>query len=144
MAKEIYMSSESTDTLYAIVYQQSDGKVWNGSAFEAWVDGNIGTYDIAMTASGDMFFGDFPAVPEVDGASDKYIVQVRKQLGASPAITDDLIGQGFMEWGTSGGDETTDTGEVTSGSIAGSNSIASHDYPENEDDLTLRKARIYL
>lgn len=99
MANEIALSFDSASTLYALVYRQSDGYIYDvgHTAFEAvgtWNDARVAECDIAMTASGDMHFGTFPVV-----AAGTYYVQIRKRVGASPDTDDIIAAQGFMVWG---------------------------------------------
>jgi len=88
MANEIYHDYDSASTLYAFVYRQSDGYIYDvgDTAFEAigtWNDARADQCDIAMTASGDFHMGAFPAV-----AAGTYYVVIRDQAGANAAIAD--------------------------------------------------------
>lgn len=102
MSNEIVLAFDTGYTLYARVFD-STGQVWNTSgtpAFEAWADGNVGDYDIAMAdkSSGE-YIGDFPtAITE-----GRYVVVAYKQAGANPHITNDaVVGAGMAVWnGTS-------------------------------------------
>ena len=98
MSKEIYQSFDSASALYALIYRQSDGFIYDAGdeAFEAigtWNDARADECDIPMTAIGDMHYADFPAVS--DGT---YQVQIRLQTGAGPSADDPPIAQGIMEW----------------------------------------------
>lgn len=87
---KISLFSPAGATLYAIVRNRSDGQVWNGSAFEAWSDGSIGTYDVPLTDhGGDYYSVTFPGGITLDGTL--YDVGVYKQAGGSPAITDIML-----------------------------------------------------
>ena len=115
MANEIRLSYLSGYTTYAIV-RNGSGQVWNTSgtpAFEAWVDGNIADYDIALTdKSGDMYLGDFPT-----STAGTYFIQYYIRAGAAPAITDSMIDTAPFVW--------DGTSEVTVGSFwgAGANTV---------------------
>ena len=98
MSGEVSHGLDSADTAYFLVYRPSDSYIWDVSsgAFEAvgtWNDTRVGECDIAMTAAGDVHFGDFPSVP-----LGEYHVQVRKQAGVNPDTDDIPIGQGIMHW----------------------------------------------
>ena len=100
MANEIYQAYDSASTLYAFVYRQSDGYIWDvgDTAFEAigtWNDARADECDILLTPAGDMHFVDFPS-----GITDagNYIVQIRIRAGASPDTDDMILSQGFMIW----------------------------------------------
>ncbi len=75
------------------------GEVWNGTAFDAWSDGAIATYGIAMTAdgTGGHFRGDFPAAITTPG---RYSWVVYEQaIAAALAITDvPATTPGFTDW----------------------------------------------
>jgi hypothetical protein len=98
MANEISFSYDSSFVLYAFVYRQSDKYIYDvsDSAFEVlgtWNDARAISCSIAMTASGDMHFADFPIVEA--GA---YFVQIRLRSGASASVNDVPVAQGFMVW----------------------------------------------
>lgn len=95
MANELRINIPDVSTVYVVVRRNSDGYVWNGAAFEVWADGSIGNYDVALTArSGDFYEADFPiAITAGDYTSVYY-----EQLGASPAIADELIASDRFYW----------------------------------------------
>lgn len=97
MSNEIPFAFDKDFTLYARVFN-STGQVWNGSAFEDWVDGNVGNYDISLTdKSSGQYIGDFPTI-----AAGRYKVNIYEQAGANPAIADTVVGHGEILWdGTS-------------------------------------------
>ncbi len=114
MANEIIFAFDKGFTLYARVFNAS-GQVWNGSAFEDWVDGNVGNYDISLTdKTSGQYIGDFPTI-----AAGRYKVNIYDQASANPAIADTVVGSGEILWdGTSeifGADEDdiTDAHETT-------------------------------
>src|SRR4051812_40921888 len=89
MSRELRITFQGTATLYAIVRRISDGFAWNGSAFEAWVDGNVGNYDIPLTSrGGDLYDADMPTAV---AACDMRVV-FYQQAGGAPAITDYIVG----------------------------------------------------
>ncbi len=100
MANEV-VHGANTGTVYYFRVFDSSGQVWNTSgtpAFEAWQDGNVTDYDIALTdkTSGE-YIGTFPSCD-----AGRYRVKIYKRAGANPAITDKVRGQGWILWdGTS-------------------------------------------
>lgn len=78
-------------TVYAIV-RDNDGDVWNGSAFETYSAGNLGTYDIPLTEQGTSGFyaANFPS--GIATSDIPYAVTAHQQPGASPVEGDLLIG----------------------------------------------------
>jgi len=98
MANEIFHGADEAKTLYALVYRVSDKYIYSvtNSAFEAvgtWNDARADACDIAMTASGDAHFADFPIV-----APGVYDVLIKVQAGGSPDSDDKETGQGVMSW----------------------------------------------
>ena len=114
MANEIVFAFDKDNTLYARVFD-STGKVWNGTAFEVWVDGNVTDYDITVTdQSSGQYIGDFPST-----AAGRFKVNIYLQTGGTPAITDQVVEAGEILWaGTSeifkaDEDDITDAHEIT-------------------------------
>ena len=100
MSNELVFAFDKSSTLYARVFD-STGKVWNTSgtpAFETWANGNVTDYDIALTdKTSGQYIGDFPST-----TAGRYKVNIYLRAGASPAITDTVLGTGEMLWdGTS-------------------------------------------
>lgn len=94
-------------TLYAIVRNASTYTVWNGSSFETWANGNIATYDIALTdQGGDEYATAFPSAI----TAGNYIVDYYEQAGATPAITDLRLTGELVYWS---GTALSDTSSVT-------------------------------
>jgi hypothetical protein len=108
MASELRTTySGDAATVYAVIRRVSDAYVWNGSTFEAWVNGNIATYDIAMTAKGgDLYQADFPS----SIVAGQYLVYYYSQAGGTPAITDFIIGSEARTWN---GASLSDPGDAT-------------------------------
>lgn len=96
MADELNVNFQgSAATLYAIIRRASDTYAWNGSAFEAWSDANVGTYDIPLTdKGGDFYSADFPSAI----VSGDYSVFYYEQAGGSPATTDLLLDREDVYW----------------------------------------------
>ena len=57
MSNEIFHNFPSGNTLYAIIHKKTDDTVniTGTNNFEAWVDGNIDTYDVPL-AQGEIFW----------------------------------------------------------------------------------------
>lgn len=108
MARELRITYQGASaTLYAVIRRISDSYVWNGSAFEAWANGNIATYDIALTdRGGDLYSADWPSAM----AAGDYRVIYYYQPGAAPAITDDILATTDRHWD---GQAATSTSDVT-------------------------------
>lgn len=95
MANELDITYPTAGTFYAIVRRVSDGTVWNGTAFEAWVDGNIANYDLPLTSfGGDYYATNFPATI----VAGDYRVFYYKQAGGVPAISDILVASEDFSW----------------------------------------------
>jgi hypothetical protein len=100
-------------TLYAILRRVSDGYVWNGSAVVAWVNANIATYKIALAdQGGDLYSVSVPA--DLPRGID-YDAIYYKQVGGSPAITDDILTREQFTWrGNIDSEDLGDGGEIIS------------------------------
>jgi hypothetical protein len=88
LANELNAIYNGSATLYATIVQKSDGTIWNGSAFETYAAGSIGTYDIPLTALGDFYSEDFPG-GIANGTNCKVVIYL--QAGGSPAVTDEPL-----------------------------------------------------
>lgn len=90
MAGELNTFFNGSATIYATVRSPGDsGTVWNGSAFVAFVNGDIANYDIPLTSrGGDFYSADFPS-GIANGTPCE--IAVYEQAGGSPAITDLLL-----------------------------------------------------
>jgi len=92
---ELELSYQGSGTLYAIIRRQSDSYVWNGSAFAAWSDGSIASYDIPLTnRGGDLYQADFPA----SIIAGNYRIFYYEQASGSPAITDLVLKSPARYW----------------------------------------------
>lgn len=93
MANELQTRYAGGGTAYAIIRRKTDGYVWNGVALVAWVDGNIGTYDIPLSSLGGLLYAaDLPAA--LVGVEDLR-VYFFEQSGGSPAIDDPAMGESY-------------------------------------------------
>lgn len=110
MANEIRATGATGLTLYAVIRNASN-QVWNGSAFEAYNASNYATYDVALTEQGatGRYAVSFPAGIVTAGL---YYVDVRRQAGGSPAVSDLSLGEMEIVW--DGNSETT-LADVSSG-----------------------------
>jgi hypothetical protein len=98
MANEIGpVPGVSAATHYFQLFRLTDNAVWKttASAFEAFEPANWADYDVPLveeTGTG-LFFGDLPAVP-VGG----YQVVAYERAGGAPAITDNKVFLGGLDW----------------------------------------------
>ena len=125
MAREIYHTYPSGETLYAFIRQKSDDTVniQGTNNFEVWVDGNIGTYDHPMTdRGGDYYTVDFESAIDVDTVT-VYRIEIFLQAGGSPALDDIPVAQGEFYWD---GDN-----EIDIGVIFNSNQTVVNEYDES-------------
>jgi hypothetical protein len=87
--KELQYSALAAANYYALIFNGS-AQVWNGAAFETFVDANIGNYDLPMTQEGTaslIYTADVPAL-----AAGRYSAIVKTRAGGSPSISDALAG----------------------------------------------------
>ena len=77
-------------TLYA-VFRNAAGQYWNGSSFEAFNASNWATYDVAGTEVASANLYQWTSTPA--GA---LIVEVRSQIGGSPAANDPQVTGGSL------------------------------------------------
>ena len=119
MANELVINHPTGATLYALLFDAT-GNVWNGSAFAAPGSASWTDYDIAMsevaTATG-IYRASMPAA-----AAGAYGWVVRKQAGASPAVSDVAVGTGRIEW--------NGTAEIVPGGAA----VGTYSYSNTVDD----------
>ena len=97
MAREITALSLTGQTLYALIFDPSQGKYWRTDThvWETYSQANWSHYATALTelASGD-YYADFPS--QIGAGS--YNVRIYQQAGGSPASSDLLqVGYGF-DW----------------------------------------------
>lgn len=102
MANEIWHSYQDGSTLYALIWRQTDDKIYDAVAgsdtFDTYADADIGDYDVPLTAAGttgDYYSVDFPA----GISAGIYRVTVMLQAGASPHVDNDIpVAQGEIYW----------------------------------------------
>jgi hypothetical protein len=94
VANELDVSYVGSGTPYAIIRRISDGHVWDGDSFDAWVDGTITSYDVALSSlGGDYYAATFPSAI----ASGNYRIFYYESTG-TPAITDILLDTEERYW----------------------------------------------
>jgi hypothetical protein len=108
MAAEIqFEHHQSGANLYAVI-RNSQGYVWNGSAFLVQVNASWASYAVPLTetpTSGKFYVADFPASVQ-NGAG--YSVTIYQRVGGSPSLTADArLKSGTLTWT---GGETEDDG----------------------------------
>lgn len=97
MANELNTVYTSGTVIYALIYRISDGYVWNGTTFEAWVSASIGNYDVPLTCAtgSDYYYADFPTTITGSGT---YKIAYYIRAGANPAITDTKLEDEELTW----------------------------------------------
>ncbi len=96
---EIWHTFEEGNILYALIWRQTDDKVWNNtdSQFDVYTDVDIDKYDVVLAnqTDSDYYSVDFPSVIEAG----IYRVQVMKQAGGSIDADADMgVAQGELYW----------------------------------------------
>lgn len=99
MANEIWHSADETWTLYALIWRQTDDKVYDAAAntFDTYTDADIDDYDVPLAnhADSDYHSVDFPG----DITAGVYRVQVFLQVGgAIDADLDYAVAEGEIYW----------------------------------------------
>jgi len=98
MASEIQSIGTTGKTVYAIV-RDATGRLWNvaTSAFEAWTTANYANYAVPMVEQvpSAYYVGSFPVLVTTPGL---YGIDVRQQVGATPATTDTPLSGGLLNW----------------------------------------------
>jgi len=93
MANELQAFLPTGKTLYAVLLN-AIGQVWDGTQFEAIAAGTWTDNDIPLTeVTAGLYLANMPTV--VAGG---YSYIVYEQAGASPAVTDALVGMGSIDW----------------------------------------------
>ncbi|MEE9529111.1 MAG: hypothetical protein V3V88_03580 [Dehalococcoidia bacterium] len=106
MANEIWKTYEEGNILYALIFRQSDDRVWNNtdSQFDTYTDVDIDKYDVVLAniVDSDYYSVDYPAAIATEGT---YRVQVMLQAGGTiDADADFGIGEGEIYWNGSSED----------------------------------------
>ena len=98
MANEIWHSYGEEYTLYALIWRQTDDKVYDAAAdtFDTYTDADIDTYDVPLEnlADSDYHSVDFPS----SISAGVYRVQIFHQIGAIDADVDVAVAQGEIYW----------------------------------------------
>jgi len=104
LANEIWHSADESFTLYALIWRQTDDRVYDAVAgsntFDVYTDADIDDYDVVLTTQGigadsDYHSVDFPT----DIAAGIYRVQIMRQVGGTiDADADIAIAQGEIYW----------------------------------------------
>jgi hypothetical protein len=91
--------SVANPILYAVVSKAADANVWNRntSTWQVWNDANEPNYAITLSLSHkDYYTASFPTGITAAGV---YPVNIYKQQGTSPNVTNDLlVGSGEIAW----------------------------------------------
>jgi hypothetical protein len=101
MARELLLPDGPIGVaVYAILWQEGVGSVYNGSGFESPTAGNWPSYARGMSENPGTgwYYGDMPG----GLGRGTYSYAVKRQLGNSPAPTDSSLGQGSIEWSGTG------------------------------------------
>lgn len=101
MANDVFTLQHDTTgaNLYALI-RDDDGNVADvavDNAFEAFADASLDDYDLAGTEQGTAsrcYAFTFPSWI----SAGTYKVDIFEQAGGTPAVTDDLVGSGVIEW----------------------------------------------
>ena len=127
MANEIWHSYDEAETLYALIFQKTDDKVWNGtdSQFDTYTDADIDKYDVPLAnhVDSDYHTVDFPSGITTAGV---YRVQIMLQVGGSIDADDDIcVAQGEIYW--------TGADEIDLLALAGQNGTVFNIYDDRGD-----------
>ena len=112
MSNELSVTYVGSNTTYTIIRRMSDGKVWDAVAetWDTWSDADIGDYDIPLSSlGGDLYAGDAPD-DLANGVEYRFVFYER--AGASPSLTDLLIGSEEGNWSGTDLVETTTTTQI--------------------------------
>lgn len=101
MANDVFTFQHDTTgaTVYALI-RDDDGQVADvavDNAFETFADASLGDYDLVGTEQGTAsrcYAFTFPSWI----SAGTYKVDIFEQAGGAPAVTDDLVGSGVIEW----------------------------------------------
>ena len=111
-AGEIKATDTASRTLYAVI-ENASGQAWNGTAFATYADASWTTYAVSVPEQGtsQQYVGSMPA--GITTAA-RYSVIIYERQGASPAVTDPVVGQGILDWtGTALASEGVNTNTLT-------------------------------
>ena len=102
MANEIWHSYDEAGTLYALIWRQTDDKVYDAVAaantFDTYTDADIDDYDVQMTnhADSDYHSVDFPS--DITVGIYRVQVMVEATPGSRHADNDMPVAQGEIYW----------------------------------------------
>lgn len=116
MANELSVTYVGANAVYCLIRRMSDNTVWDPAAlaWDVWADGDLDDYDIPMTdRGGDLFTADAPS-GLTNGIEYRFVYYER--AGASPALTDLLLGSEEGAW--SGSDLVEPTVSASDGNYA--------------------------
>lgn len=99
MANEIQLQTTADVNVYALI-RNASAQVWSfaDSEFVTYADADLGDYDLALTEQGTSsgyYVASFPSTITTPG---NYNVTAYKRAGASPAVSDEAVGQGVIVW----------------------------------------------
>lgn len=153
MADEIFLIGyPSGHTIYALV-RNSSGQIWYPTSEEFEDFGTSlrshSDYDIPLTdKSGGMYVADFPSAPA--NTSVGYRTIIYRQIGASPASTDYVVGGARIYW--TGSSEAADEVEQNATAVVnrafykiggGRNDLIISDIDDTDDENAVNAKRIY-
>ena len=144
MANEIWHSADETWTLYALIWRQTDDKVWNDtdSQFDAYTDADILKYDVplANAADSDYHSVDFPS----SITAGVYRVQVMLQVGgAIDADLDYAVAQGEIYWDGSAEKNVITLEAYILSDVIGADGDTLEDLSDQLDSLLIESNKIH-
>jgi hypothetical protein len=99
LANELQITYTGSVAPYAMIRRRSDRYVWNGSAFVAFVNGDIAGYDIPLTSGGgDYYSADFPT-DIATGVDYDVVYYEYAAVAGTPTIADLVLDRRAVRWG---------------------------------------------
>ena len=145
MANEIWHSADETWTLYALIWRQTDDKVYDAVAaantFDTYTDADIDDYDVPLAnqADSDYHSVDFPD----DITAGVYRVQVMLQVGgAIDADLDYAIAEGEIYWDGSAEISIFTLDTSINDDVIGADGDSHEDLSDQMDALSVQGSRI--
>lgn len=145
MANEIWNSHDEAETLYALIWRQTDDKVYDAVAaantFDTYTDADILDYDVPLTnqADSDYHSADFPA----DITTGIYRVQIFEQAGGSiDADLDVAIAQGEIYWDGSAEINILTLDTTINDDVIGADGDTLKDLSDQMDVLSSQSSRV--
>ena len=129
MANEIHLVGVSGSSVYAHILN-SEGKRWNGAAFETFDAGNYSNYSISLAEDGatGVYLGTFPATI----TADTYNIIMFNQLGGSPANGDTPIGAQTIVWDGTDTDPEPEASTTSNFFLVGTNGSTAYAHIFNQ------------